>query len=52
MEEAGKGDKRRPKEITQEQLDANWDAIFGKKEEPDMNETDKQPQDNGDIIQR
>lgn len=28
----GKGDSSRPMSISKEQFDANWDAIFGKKE--------------------
>lgn len=27
----GKGDKRRPMQISQEELDANWNAIFKQK---------------------
>ena len=30
----GKGSKRRPKEITQEQFEDNWDRIFGRKKTP------------------
>lgn len=29
--EAGKGSVRRPTQISQEQADANWERIFGKK---------------------
>ena len=30
MAEAGKGDKRRPMNITEDQLSFNWDLIFNK----------------------
>lgn len=32
----GKGDKRRPMQISQEELDANWDAIFKQKPNEEM----------------
>jgi hypothetical protein len=31
MRDGGKGDKRRPLVIPEEQFNAQWDAIFGKK---------------------
>ncbi len=33
-EEAGKGDFRRPSEVSKEQYDSNWDRIFGKDKKP------------------
>lgn len=33
MRDGGKGDKRRPLVIPEEQFNAQWDAIFGKKKE-------------------
>lgn len=30
--QAGKGDKTRPRFVSREQYEKNWDAIFGKKE--------------------
>ena len=32
----GKGDKRRPMQISQEELDARWDAIFKSKPHENM----------------
>ena len=32
----GKGDKRRPMQISQEELDARWDAIFKQKPNKEM----------------
>ena len=34
MRDGGKGDKRRPLVIPEEQFNAQWDAIFGKKPTP------------------
>jgi hypothetical protein len=31
---AGKGDKRRPAQVSQDTYSANWDAVFGKKPLP------------------
>ena len=43
----GKGSKKRPMNIDQEQFDKNFDAIFGekKKEKADANETKGKPED-------
>ena len=43
----GKGSKKRPMNIDQEQFDKNFDAIFGKKkkEKADANETKSKPED-------
>ena len=45
----GKGSKKRPMNIDQEQFDKNFDAIFGKKkkEKTDANETKGKPEDKG-----
>lgn len=32
-EEAGKGSFKRPREVSKEQFESNWDKIFGKKKE-------------------
>jgi hypothetical protein len=41
MRDGGKGDRKRPLVIDEQQFNANWDAIFNKKEIHDtkMNET-------------
>ena len=43
----GKGSKKRPMNIDQEQFDKNFEAIFGKKkkEDADANETKGKPED-------
>ena len=41
MAEAGKGSKPRPYSVDQKTFDANWDAIFGKKDKSE----DKKPSD-------
>ena len=46
----GKGSKKRPMDIDQEQFDKNFDKIFGskkKKEKADANETKGKPEDKG-----
>lgn len=40
--EAGKGSSPRPFNIPFEQYSNNWDAIFGKKEEPKEKEEDNE----------
>lgn len=37
MSQNGKGDKRRPRQISREEFDKRWDAIF----KPKRNENDK-----------
>ena len=37
----GKGSKRRPKLITQEQFEDNWDKIFGRKITPNHGKTQR-----------
>jgi len=32
MRDGGKGDRKRPLVIPEEQFNANWDSIFGKKD--------------------
>ena len=47
----GKGDKRRPMQISQEELDARWDAIFVQKphenmfDENDLSSKDKEKEE-------
>jgi len=47
----GKGDKRRPMQISQEELDARWDAIFKQKpneemfDENDLSSKDKEKEE-------
>jgi hypothetical protein len=45
----GKGSKKRPMDIDQEQFDKNFEAIFGKKkkEKADANKTKGKPADKG-----
>jgi hypothetical protein len=45
MRDGGKGDKRRPLAIDEEQFNNNWDAIF-KKPNPLADKTVKQIEDN------
>lgn len=37
---SGKGDDPRPKDIDDETFSSNWDRIFGKKEDPVIEESD------------
>jgi len=30
----GKGDKRRPQDISDEEMERRWEKVFGKKEKP------------------
>lgn len=34
----GKGDKRRPQEVSLKEFDDNWERIFGKKRKPEEKE--------------
>jgi hypothetical protein len=34
MAAGGKGTERRPQQVSEEQAEANWNKIFGKKEQP------------------
>ena len=38
--EAGKGSVRRPTQVSQEEADANWERIFGKKNKENQEQKD------------
>ena len=40
---AGKGDKRRPREVDEKTFEDNWDRIFKKKKEDPLPFTDSNP---------
>jgi len=35
MSDGGKGCERRPAQVTEQEQEANWNRIFGKKDKPD-----------------
>ena len=43
---AGKGDKRRPREVDEKTFENNWDRIFKKKKENPLPFTDSKPNEN------
>ena len=43
---AGKGDKRRPREVDEKTFEDNWDRIFKKKKENPFPFTDSKPNEN------
>jgi hypothetical protein len=40
--DGGKGDGRRPANISEEQLKQRWEAIFGKKDKPEDKKDEKE----------
>jgi hypothetical protein len=45
MSDGGKGDTPRPFSVPKEKFDSNWDAIFNKKSEPEV-EHESRPENN------
>ena len=43
---AGKGDKRRPREVDEKTFEDNWDRIFKKEKENPLPFTDSKPNEN------
>ena len=43
---AGKGDKRRPREVDEKTFEDNWDRIFKKKKENPLPFSDSKPNEN------
>ena len=43
---AGKGDKRRPREVDKKTFEDNWNRIFKKKKENPLTFTDSKPNEN------